>query len=75
MSCHLFPVRLKRLADFDYANFEYVESLCSAACDKGNKEGVYLSDFIEKPLIRRYGEEWFEEFSAACNYIREKEGK
>ena len=75
LSCHLFPVRLKRLADFDYANFEYVESLCSAACDKGNKEGVYLSDFIEKPLIRRYGEEWFEEFSAACNYIREKEGK
>lgn len=73
LSCHLFPVRLKKIADFDYANFEYVDKLCSAACDKGSKEGIYLSDFLEKPLTRRYGEDWFDEFKAACNYIREKE--
>lgn len=47
LSCHLFPVRLKKISDFDYANFEYVDSLCSAACDKGSKEGIYLSDFLE----------------------------
>lgn len=73
LSCHLFPVRLKKISDFDYANFEYVDSLCSAACDKGSKEGIYLSDFLEKPLTRRYGEDWYDEFKAACNYIREQE--
>ncbi len=73
LSCHLFPVRLKRISDFDYANFEYVDSLCSAACAKGEKEETYLAEFLEKPLVRRYGQEWFDEFIAACNYIREKE--
>ncbi len=75
LSCHLFPVRLKRIADFDYANYEYVDRLCSAACTKGEKEGIYLAEFLKKPLIRRYGKEWYNEFLAACNYIREQEEK
>ena len=70
LSCHLFPVRLKRISGFDYANFEYVPNLCSAACDRGKSEGVYLSDFLKKPLVRRYGPEWYDEFKAACEYMR-----
>ena len=73
LSCHLFPVRLKRIAGFDYANFEYVPKLCSAACSKGEEESVYLAEFLEKPLVRRYGLDWYEEFLAACKYIRENE--
>jgi len=70
LSCHLFPIRLKRIAGMDYANFEYVPKLCSAACDKGDREGIYLSDFLEKPLSRRYGSEWYEEFARRCREIR-----
>lgn len=70
LSCHLYPLRLKRIADFEYANFEYVECLCSAACIKGEKEEIYLSDFLEKPLVRRYGKEWYNEFVEACEQIR-----
>ncbi|MEO1022716.1 MAG: DUF3109 family protein [Bacteroidota bacterium] len=73
LSCHLFPVRLKRIADFDYANFEYVPALCSAACEKGEQEGVYLAEFLEKPLVRRYGQEWYDEFLACCIHIREQD--
>lgn len=73
ISCHLFPVRLKRIVDFDYANFEYVPTLCSAACEKGAKEDVHLAEFLEKPLVRRYGRDWYDEFLAACRTIREKE--
>ena len=73
LSCHLFPVRLKKIAGFDYANFEYVPKLCSAACSKGEDEDVYLAEFLEKPLVRRYGLDWYEEFLAACKYIRENE--
>ncbi len=75
VSCHLFPMRLKKIADFEYANFEYVDRLCSAACAKGEREGIYLSDFLEKALIRRYDEEWYAEFSERCTEIRmEKDG-
>lgn len=73
LSCHLYPVRLKRIQDFDYANFEYMPSLCSAGCEKGKREGTWLSDFLEAPLVRRYGEEWYDEFIAACEEIRNKD--
>ena len=72
LSCHLFPIRLKRIADFEFANFEYVPSLCASACVKGEQDGIYLSEFLKKPLIRRYGEEWFQEFEEACEEIRTK---
>lgn len=75
ISCHLFPVRLKRILDFDYANFEYVPSLCSSGCESGKEKGTYLSEFLEKPLVRRYGNEWYEEFSEACEELRNKEGE
>lgn len=72
LSCHLFPIRLKQIADFEYANFEYVPTLCSAACVKGEREDKYLSDFLEKPLKRRYSSEWYEEFERACEEVRNK---
>lgn len=72
ISCHLFPVRLKRIVDFDYANFEYVPELCSAGCVKGKQTETWLSDFLKTPLIRRYGSHWYEEFTRACEEIRKK---
>ena len=73
LSCHLFPVRLKRVVDFDYANFEYIPELCSSGCESGKEKGTFLSEFLKKPLIRRYGQEWYNEFTEACEEIRKKE--
>ncbi len=70
MSCHLFPVRLKKINNFDYASFEYVPELCASGCKKGKEEGTYLSEFLKSPLIRRYGNKWYEEFQNACESIR-----
>lgn len=72
ISCHLFPVRLKHIAGFDYANFEYVPKLCSAACEKASAENIHLAEFLKKPLVRRYGPEWFTDFIDACKEIRER---
>jgi hypothetical protein len=71
MSCHLFPVRLKRISGFDYANFEYVPNICSAACERGDKDSNYLAEFLEKPLVRRYGQSWFDELMRTCKEKRE----
>jgi hypothetical protein len=70
MSCHLFPIRLKRVGDLEYASYEYVDSICSPACKRGEQEGIYLSDFLQDPLTRRYGSEWYYEFSQQCETIR-----
>lgn len=71
ISCHLYPVRLKSISGMDYANFEYIPDLCSAGCRRGEDEGIYLSDFLEKALVRRYGQTWYEEFKDVCDSIRE----
>jgi len=33
---------IKEVAGFDYANYEYVPKICSAACEKAENEGTYL---------------------------------
>lgn len=70
ISCHLYPIRLKRIAGMEYANFEYIPELCSAGCRKGEDEGIYLAAFLKRALERRYGETWYREFLAACNEVR-----
>lgn len=69
ISCHLYPVRLKRIAGFEYANFEYIPSLCSAGCANGEAEGTRLYEFLEKSLTRRYGKAWYEELKKTCEIV------
>ncbi|MGM0545943.1 MAG: DUF3109 family protein [Bacteroidota bacterium] len=70
VSCHLYPIRLKKVGAIEYANFEYVNKLCAPACIKGEKENIYLSEFLEKPLTRRYGKAWYRKFEETCKEIR-----
>ncbi|MDZ7720929.1 MAG: DUF3109 family protein [Balneolaceae bacterium] len=70
VSCHLYPIRLKQIGAFEYANFEYIPELCSAGCQRGEDEGIYLADFLKDSLIRRYGKEWYSEFLEVCNEER-----
>ena len=70
LSCHLYPIRLKKISGMEFANFEYIPDMCSAGCDNGLQNGIYLSDFLEKALKRRYGSEWYGEFVTACEELR-----
>jgi len=73
LSCHLYPIRLKKISGMDFANFEYIPDMCAAGCNNGRKEGIYLSDFLEKALKRRYGSDWFGDFITACEEVRTRE--
>lgn len=70
VSCHLYPIRLSRIADVEYANFEYLPELCGAGCDRGEMEGIWLSEFLKPALRRRFGEAWVSEFDRECERIR-----
>lgn len=72
LSCHLFPLRISHNNGLDFMNFEYVPEICSSAVSCGSSQGVYLSDFLEKPLIRTYGDSWYQKFRIACNLIRKR---
>lgn len=71
LSCHLFPIRITSIGEMDYLNFEYVPSICSPAVTYAKENTVYLAEFLDGPLIRKYGQDWYDEFLAACRYIRE----
>lgn len=70
ISCHLFPVRVESLGEFDALNYERV-SHCTPAVRSGRRHGVALYDFLREPLIRKYGEAWYLAFRKACELRRE----
>lgn len=74
ISCHLFPIRVTTLASQDMLNLEYVPSICSPACERGEREGIGLAEFLKEPLVRAYGSEWYEEFLEAVEGVRETVG-
>lgn len=58
VSCHLFPVRVKRYHNFRAVNYEEW-SICKPAVACGAKKNTELYIFLREPLIRAFGEEWY----------------
>ena len=65
LSCHLFPVRIKKYSTFNTVNYEQW-SICFSACDKGNAEDVYIYEFLKEPLIRALGAKVYEQICIAA---------
>ncbi|KIC96058.1 DUF3109 family protein [Flavihumibacter solisilvae] len=64
ISCHLFPIRIKAGKEYDMVNYEPRETLCSAACSLGNKLKVPVYVFLKEPIIRKYGQEYYDALDA-----------
>ena len=72
ISCHLFPIRIKKIAGLEYINYQYVRAICKPGCQKGQKDGIFLSEFLKTALVRRYGDDWYETFRKRCKEVRSK---
>ncbi len=68
ISCHLYPIRVKSKpeANFEALNYDRWD-ICSAACSKGAREKIRVFEFAKPALIRKYGEDWYEELAAAVD--------
>jgi len=60
ISCHLYPIRISKYAEYDAINYHHWH-ICSPACTLGEKLGVPVYEFLKEPLIRKYGEAWYNE--------------
>ncbi|HOG35988.1 MAG TPA: DUF3109 family protein [Paludibacteraceae bacterium] len=65
ISCHLYPVRLKKFKDFTAVTY-HRWSVCSCAETKGHKLQLPVYKFLKTPLIRRFGETWYKELEEAA---------
>lgn len=68
ISCHLFPVRLTKYKSFTAVNYAYW-NICDDACELGEKLGVKTYEFLKEPLIRRFGEDWFNELKLVDEHL------
>jgi len=69
ISCHLFPVRIQDYGTYALMNYEKI-TLCDPGRTRGCGENVQLSDFLREPLVRKYGEAWYQAFQEACEERR-----
>jgi hypothetical protein len=66
ISCHLYPIRVNQNPHVNFEALNYdVWDICSAACTKGERERVRIYEFARPALIRKYGQEWYDELVAA----------
>ena len=60
ISCALYPIRLTKVGE--YTGVEYHRwDICHCARVLGKKKHIPLYQFLKEPLIRRFGQEWYDE--------------
>jgi hypothetical protein len=60
ISCHLYPARIKELSNYTAVNYDRWH-ICSPACSLGQELKVKVYQFLKEPLIRRFGEDFYQE--------------
>lgn len=67
ISCHLYPIREIKTNTMNALNYEPRATLCAPACKLGKKEGVKVYEFLKEPLIRKFGEGFYQALDAIAN--------
>jgi hypothetical protein len=71
VSCHLYPIRLTKYATFTAVNYHAWE-ICNPALEKGKKSGTKIYEFAKSALIRKFGEDWYNQLCLAAEYVLTK---
>lgn len=59
ISCHLYPIRIKKLS-YENEGLNYHKwNICKKAIEKGHIEKIQLYRFLDNALIRKYGRSWY----------------
>ena len=59
VSCHLYPIRVTQYRDFRAVNYHHW-SVCKPAMIIEKKENLRIYKFLKEPLIRKFGESWYQ---------------
>lgn len=68
VSCHLFPVRVKKFPEYEAVNYEE-RAICAPACACGKKLDVAVYRFLKEPLVRKFGKDWYDQLEAAASRL------
>jgi len=69
ISCSLYPIRVKKFSNgtvgLNYNRWD----ICRDAVKKGEELDIPVYRFLREPLIRRFGQEWYDELCALAGLI------
>ncbi|MCQ2182670.1 MAG: DUF3109 family protein [Bacteroidales bacterium] len=68
-SCSLYPIRVTRLTGGGLALNVHHWDICRPAFEKGRKDGTRVYQFLKKPLVDNFGEEFYAALEAAAEHI------
>jgi len=60
ISCHLYPIRVAKLRNYLAVNYSHW-SICKDACKLGTELNVKTFRFLKEPIIRKWGEAFYED--------------
>jgi hypothetical protein len=70
ISCALYPIRISSIGGVPALNY-HRWSVCKPAVELGRKLGLPLYQFLKEPLIRRFGQEWWDECHLAYGELKQ----
>ena len=71
VSCHLYPVRISKYDDFEAVNYNEWH-ICKPALLNGKENDIPLYVFLKDSLIRKYGENWYNELKLVAENLPSK---
>jgi hypothetical protein len=71
VSCHLYPLRVKDFGGFQGVNYHRWD-ICRAAEVLGQHKGTPLYQYLREPLIRKFGEEWYQELEEVVEELKKQ---
>lgn len=71
VSCHLYPIRVRKLGGYWGLNYDRWD-VCRAAVLKGQREHIPVYKYLEGPLVRRFGRDWFDELELTVSEMKKQ---
>lgn len=68
LSCALYPIREKHFRDGSVGLQYHRWDICRPAVEKGRRLNLKLYQFLKTPLVRRFGQAWYDEL---CEVARQ----
>jgi hypothetical protein len=69
VSCSLYPIRYKKLSNGMTALNLHKWSICRSAFDLGKHKGIRVFEFLRKPLIEKFGNEFYSDLEEAFKML------
>jgi len=69
ISCALYPIREKSFNDGSVGLNYHRWDICACGRQKGRQLHIKVYEFLRQPLVRRFGQEWYDELEAVARQL------